>query len=210
MNLFNLFSRQSKSPIENKIISVRDKILAQLAKNEKQYNLTDNSQFLETEYKKFISVILSGSLIRVSYMASKSVSENDPLIKQIFSIIFDEALSFQKKYIITDKINYDLLGHERLKEKHGIQQEIFSKYHRYVGDIEHGLKTSEPYYFEGFDDPEAEFSGYKNHFLFLRELFFRETFENDNGIKIKNNEYDVDWDNLDNFFRFIKKIYSDI
>jgi hypothetical protein len=143
-------------------------------------------------------------------MVSQSLSENDPLIKQIFGIVFNDALSFQKKYIIPDKIQYELLGHERLKEKHGMQLEIFSKYHRYVRDIEHGLKTNEPYYFEEFYDPDAEFSGYKNHFLFLRELFFIETVENDKGIEIKNNEYDVDWDNLDNFFPFIKKIYSDI
>jgi len=210
MSLFNIFSKKSKSPLENKIISVRDKIITELKKQEKYNNLTDNGLFLETEYKKFVSTILSGALIRVKYMSSKSLSENDPLIKQIFNIVLNDSFEFQRKYIINNKIQYDILGHERLKEKHGMQLAIFSKYHRYVSDIQHGLKTNEPYYFEEFDDEESEFSGYKNHFLYLRELFFIETVENDNRIEINNNEYDVDWDFLESFFLFIKNIYSDV
>jgi hypothetical protein len=210
MSLFNLFSKKSKSPIETKVFSIRDRILDQLSKVDNYRDLSDNSKYLENQYKRFIATILSGSLISLKYKRTQKLSDDDPLLKQLFRIIFIEAISFQEDYIIPDIIEYDILAHNSLKERNYLLLYIMDKYNRYSEDVDHGLKTNEPYYFEEFDDPDSEFSGYKNHFLFLRELFFIESVERTNGIEIKSNDYDVDWERFDEFFSFILKTYSDI
>jgi hypothetical protein len=117
-----------------KILSVRDFIIKEALLNSNE-NLPEN---MGLDYQKFISTILVGSIINTKHRLINNISGEDDLTKAVFQFVFKEAISFQEKYILTDKIYFNTLSYERMKTKDGLLFYIYNKDVEYSRNIRQG------------------------------------------------------------------------
>ena len=200
--------RETKSPLETKLNSLSENLTAQFLDSEMCRDMPDHVQLLIEQYYRYIATILAGVMLKKKLIHSQNLTSEDPIIKQIFRLVFIESINFQETFIVPDIIQYDILAHESLKDRNRLLIELISKNKDYLEDLDHAFKTSEPYYLVEFEDEaDDEFSGYKNYYSFLRDVFFIEVAESLEGIEIKRMGYTLDWNRLKKVFTSIIDLY---